>query len=309
MSDSSKTPPGQATAPQPMTPEQLRLLTQSGVAQNLLNGSSGSKAGMKISPDDNIFLGIYRTPSSLEGPNRDIMHGGGTLDNNMSYGQARLLPSTWMESDPDLLKKFVTTGILNKVPGFDVGMGIGDIISAWDDLVKTSWEINQRSDGGKKWSPWDVLDSYSNPKSNWGTVRKGDWLYDAATGEKVKYVGPKTKTTTSRDVNLSSAEDVKALTTQVLTQALGRAPTSQEVAQYKSTINAQEQANPTMTTTTQTLNDMGEVSSQSSSTSGGFDSAAQQQLVQDQASKTPEYAKYQSGTTYWNALMSMLTGG
>lgn len=227
----------------------------------------------------------------------------------MTYDQARLLPSQWMDSDPSKLKQLVNTGILNKVPGFDVGMGMPEIISAWDELVKTSFELNQaKGKGAKVWTPWDVLDTYGNSKGSFGSVKRGDWLYDAATGEKLKYVGPRSKTTTSRDVNLSSAEDVKALTTQVLTQALGRAPTAKEVAQYKSTINAQENANPTLTTTTQTLNDQGEATAQSSKTTGGFDAAAQQQLVQDQASGTPEFAKYQSGTTYWNALMQMMTG-
>lgn len=230
--------------------------------------------------------------------------------NTLTYDQARLLPSQWMESDPNMLKQLVNKGILNKVPGFQVGMGMPDIISAWDELVKSSYEMNQsKTNGAKKWTPWDVLDTYGNTKMNFGTVRQGDWLYDIATGAKVKYVGPKSKTTTSRDVNLSSAEDVKALTTQVLTQALGRAPTAAEVAQYKSTINAQENENPTLTTTTQTMNDQGEVGSQSTKTTGGFDSTAQAQLVQDQAAKSPEFAKYQSGTTYWNALMQMMTGG
>ncbi len=305
MSGSSKTPPGQATAPQAMTPEQLQALVNSGVANNLVAGSSSSSG--KITDNSTIYMGTKLAQPT--GNRLDVQHGMST-DNNLTYAEARMLPREWLQNDPDKLKQLINTGILNKVPGFDVGMGIPEIMSAWDDLVQASYAMNQNlGDGDKKWTPFDILNSYSNAKNNWGTVRKGDWLYDAATGDKVKYVGPRSKTTTSRDVNLSSAEDVKALTTSVLTQALGRAPTAQEVAQYKSTINAQENANPTVTTTTQTLNDMGEAVSQSSKTTGGFDAAAQQQLVQDQASKTPEYAKYQSGTTYWNALMSMLTGG
>lgn len=277
------------------------------IAQNqaLIGAVQQSTTG-KISNSSTIYLGVGRLPTKTQG---DVQHGGGILNESTTYDQARLLPSDWYQNDPDTLKRLVNTGIINKVPGFNPGMGLGDIISAWDELVKTSYELNQSSSSSKKWTPWDVLDSYSNPKSDYGTVRQGDWLYDAATGNKIKYVGPKSKTTTSRDVNLSSAEDVKALTTQVLTQALGRAPTAAEVAQYKATINAQQEANPTMTTTTQTLDDQGQAVAQSSKTSGGFDAAAQQQLIQDQAQKQPEYAKYQSGTTYWNALMQMMTGG
>ncbi|WP_460996981.1 hypothetical protein, partial [Staphylococcus aureus] len=71
--------------------------------------------------------------------------------------------------------------------------------------------------------------------------------------ERVKYVGPTSQTTKNTSINLSSSQDVQALTTQVLTQALGRAPTAKEVAQYKSTLNAAEKANPQITTTTSQL--------------------------------------------------------
>ena len=286
-----------------MTPAELQAYQNSQVGN-----ASATYTGGTMVPTSLIYLAQTGSPHTAgENP---LARPNGPQWQTMTYDQARLLPSLWMESDPDKLKQLINTGILNKVPGFDVGMGMPEIVSAWDDLVKASYELNQtKGNGAKKWTPWDVLDTYSNPKSGYGTVRKGDWLYDVATREKLKYVGPKSKTTTSRDVNLSSAEDVKALTTSVLTQALGRAPTAAEVAQYKATINAQENANPTLTTTTQTLNDQGEAVAQSSKSSGGFDAAAQQQLVQDQASKTPEFAKYQSGTTYWNALMQMMTGG
>lgn len=299
MAGNKKTPPGQPTAPTPSGGSQLtleQLLQQSNnIAAQALTGVGGTSG--KITDTSQIYMGTYTSPTN-------------SFENNLSYAQARLLPRDWMESDPEKLKTLVNAGIMGKVPGFSVGMGLPDILSAWDDLVQSSYALNQNlKEGQKKWTPWDVLDTYGNAKGSFGTVKKGDWLYDVATGEKIKYVGPRSKTTTSRDVNLSSAEDVKALTTQILTQALGRAPTAKEVAQYKATINAQEEANPTVTTTTQTLDDQGQVASQSSKSTGGFDAAAQQQMVQDQVIGTPEFAKYQSGTTYWNALMSMLTGG
>jgi len=297
------TPPGQATAPASNQVTLAQIMAQSQAASNSIMGASPSAPGGKMSDSSPIYMGKVGTtsPFTREGVVQQ-------KDQTLTYDQARLLPGDWYQNDPDQLKKLVNTGILNKVPGFQAGMGIGDIISAWDELVKTSFQLNQRTGSEKRWTPWDVLNTYSNPKGTYGEVKQGDWMVDAATGEKVKYVGPKSKTTTSRDVNLSSAEDVKALTTQVLTQALGRAPTSKEVAQYKSTINAQEAANPTITTSTQNINDRGEVASQNSTTSGGFDAAAQAQVVQDQASQSPEFAKYQSGTTYWNAMMQMLTG-
>jgi len=302
------TPPGQPTAPAPkggsgLTLEQL-IAQSNSLASQAISGSASANSG-KIQDSSEIFMGTDKPQT--EGNNPEVQHGI-AMQNNLTYAEARMLPRDWMDSDPDKVKQLVNLGIMNKVPGFDVGMGLPEILSAWDDLVQASYALNQNTKG-KKWSPFDVLDTYSNSKMNLGTVKKGDWMYDVATGEKLKYVGPKNKTTVSRDINLSDTGDVKALTTQVLTQALGRAPTAKEVAQYKSTINAQESANPNITTTTSTLNDQGETVAQSNKTTGGFDASAQQQLVQDQAAGSQEYGKYQSATTYWNAMMQTLTGG
>lgn len=225
-----------------------------------------------------------------------------TGKNEMSYESARLMPTSW---DDKQKKDFIAKGILYKIPGFSSDMGMPEIVSAWDDLVKSSMAFSQ---SGSQWSPWDVMDSYKK-KENFGTVRRGDWLYDAATGDKVKYVGPRSKTTTSKNIDLSSAEDVKALTTQMLTELLGRAPTVEELAKYRASINGYENANPEITTTTSKLDDMGEVVSQSSKTTGGASQAAIGGLVSDAAKEGPEYGKFQGATTYYNALMQMVGGG
>jgi hypothetical protein len=151
------------------------------------------------------------------------------------------------------------------------------------------------------------MESYKTD-GKFGTVRRGDWLYDIATGEKVKYVGPKSKTTTNKNVNLSSPEDVRALTTQMLSELLGRAPTPEELSKYRAAINGYEEANPEVTTTTSTLNDQGEVVAQSSKTTGGASAAARGTLVEDAAKKGPEYGKFQSATTYFDAMMQMIGG-
>lgn len=291
---------------------QAMLDSQGNAAMAGAGGANG-----KINPNSIIYMGPGKMGSTLgnRGPNYGISQGGplvgiaGNQPDNWKYSDAKLLPVQWMESDPDKLKQLINNGILRKVPGFDPGMGMPEVLDAWDNLVQAAFAMNQANPNGKQYTPWDVLNTYSNEKGKYGTVRKGDWEYDIATGEKVRYVGPKTKTQTDKRIDLSSAEDVRALTTQVLTQALGRAPTAKEVAQYKATINAQEQANPTLTTQTQHLNDMGEVVNTETNTSGGLGAEAKAGLVQTQAQKGPEYGKYQSGTTYWNAMMQMIAGG
>lgn len=230
---------------------------------------------------------------------------------SMSYGQARGLPVQWMTQDQGKLKEFVNTGILRKIPGFDVGMGMPEILSAWDELLKNAWVMNQtgsKTASGEQWTPWDVMNTYSNSGMNFGTVRKGDWEYDIATGERLRYVGPKTKVSSQQRIDLSSPEQVQALTTQMLTELLGRAPNAEELAKYKTAINAYEQANPLVSTTTETLNDMGEVVNTATTQKGGVTNEARGQLISTEAKKGPEYGKYQAGTTYWNALMQLLGG-
>lgn len=277
-----------------------------------LNGVMQSPAGRSKTPGmgEKIYLGPGSGGQSYAGqaisePMRRRME---AESNSMSYDQARGLPLSWLSSNPNKLRDFVNMGVLRKIPGFNVNMGMPEILSAWDDMLLASWGINKAGGGGKTWSPWDVMNSYSNSGMNFGTVRRGDWLYDVGTGEKVKYVGPKSKTTTQKRIDLSSPEDVKALTTQMLSELLGRAPTAEELGKYKSAINAYEQSNPMIATTTETLNDMGEVVSTSTKTEGGASEAAKSMVVTEQAKQGPEYGKYQSGTMYWGAMMDLLGG-
>lgn len=272
------------------------------------NAGTGVRApSLGASPFSNskVYMGQSRSGGLIGNtldPTGATKAGGGTSGRQyLSYEDARLEPTQW---DDKQLKNFVNKGILYKLPGFGTNMGMPEIVSAWDELVKASLTFSKP---GQEWSPQDVMDSYA-VDGKFGTIRKGDWLYDAQTGEKVKYVGPRSKTTTSKRVDLSSAEDVRALTTQMLTELLGRAPTSEELSKYRSSIAGYEKSNPEITKTTTTLNDMGEEVAQSSTTSGGATDAARSMIVTDAAKKGPEYGKYQSATTYFNAMMQMLGG-
>lgn len=228
------------------------------------------------------------------------------------YGQAVLAPTQW---GSDQLREFVNKGIVSKIPGFDVGMGMPQIQSAWQSLVQSSIMFNQGLKPGQApWTPMDVMDTWSNQKGKFGTQRQGDWIFDVATGERIKYVGKTSRTTTSKSVDLSSPEQAQALVTQVLRETIGRAPTPAEVAKFKASINGYEQANPTVTKTTEQLTpDLSagtvNVTSQSSTTSGGVSDAVRAALVSDPTHDTKEYGKYQSATTYWDAMMQMIGGG
>ena len=233
----------------------------------------------------------------------------------MDYETARVLPTGWT---PERLKQFVNKGIMYGIPGFDVGMGMPEIVAAWDDLVRASATF---STGGRKWTPWDVMESYGGSgKQNFGTMTKGDWVYDVATGERLKYVGKTTRKTKTEQVDLSSPEEVQALVTQVLREALGRAPNEKELAKFKATISGFEKEHPTVTEVTETATaesieaarasggDVFTGAQQSSVTSGGVSDAARAALVTAPTEETKEYGKFQAGTTYWDAMMQMIGG-
>lgn len=283
------------------------VLNTLGIQGGLAQGGSGlGMMGSQLTDNSIVYVGNLGKPSNIYGPFSS------KLPYSTAYAQAKLAPRDWSDKQ---LKEFVNTGILNKMPGFDVGMGLPEVMDAWDNLVQRTYQLNQGlSPDQKKWTPADVMATYSNKKGSFGTQRQGDWIFDVATGERLKYVGPTTKTTTSKNVDLSSPEEAQALITQVLREALGRAPTAKELAKFKSSITGLEKSHPEVTTTTQQLSPnlaTGEVdvTSQSSTTSGGVSDAARAQLVSDPTMETEEYGKYQGGTTYFNALLQMVGGG
>jgi hypothetical protein len=192
-------------------------------------------------------------------------------------------------------------------------MGMPQIQAAWQKMVDASVLFNQGLKSGQKpWSPWDVLNSWSDNKGKFGTTTKDGWVYDVATGERLKYVGATTKTTKSTQLDLSSSEQVQAIAQSALQQALGRNPSAKELAQFKSTIAGYEKAHPQVTTTTQQLTpDLAtgslDVTNQSSTTTGGVTDAERQGLVTEAAQKTPEYGKYQAAN-YFQMLLGMVGG-
>lgn len=281
-------------------------------AQDAVNNALGAFGVSAQNQNPGVWLGV-----GPEGKGQSYaqlrMRGYQDKDLLTDYDQARLMPLEW---DNATTRAFVNKGIMNKIPGFDVNMGMPEIQAAWENMVKSSVLFNMKAGGAedKRWTPWDVMNSYSNQKGKFGTVQKGDWVFDVATGERIKYVGPKSRTTTSKQVDLSSPEDAKVLVTQTLRELLGRAPTAKELGQFKASINGYERQHPEVTTTTQELSPdlaSGEVNvtSQSSTTSGGVTDAARAALVQSPTVDTKEYGKYQAATTYWDAMMQMISGG
>lgn len=275
-------------------------LARYGITQQGLVGGAFSSTGP--SPTDMVRVGKKYLPSVRAEGIGYVSPSSGTT----SYQSAQNLPAQWYNNNPGIYKDFINKAILYKLPGASPDMGLPEAGETWDKLLQTA--INLSKTTGRQWSPWDVLESYNHKPGSLGTSRQGDWLIDNATGERVKYVGPKTKTTTGRAVDLSSPEEVQALAQQALTQMIGRAPTDKELAQFKASLNAFERENPEITTTTETYNDMGEVVATDVQRSGGASEAALSGLIQEDVKDTKEYGKYQGGTTFFNALLQMVGG-
>jgi len=293
------------------------MFSSAGININSLtaNPGQGAASGGRMSGSSSIYMGknpayspftVGGTQMARTGPYAEGLGKRPSVseDRMVSYGDAQNMPLSWSSKE---ISKFVNSGILYKIPGFSSNMGMPEVMSAWDDALKASYAFSQS--GGKKWTPWDVIDSYKTGTGGYGEVKQGDWMVDAATGAKIKYVGPRSKTQVDKHVDLSSAEDVQAITTNALTQLLGRAPTEKEVAQYKATINGYEKAHPQVTTTTQQINAQGEAGGTSSTTTGGATTEGRQALISEETVGSQEYNKYQAGTTYYNALLAMMGGG
>jgi len=282
----------------------LTGMSQSQLQAGTLGGGFNNSAPM---PGDKVKIGKqYKPEIRLEG-----MGWRRSSTDDMTYQEAQSLPGYWYNSNPNLYKQFVSKLIMYKYPGASADMGIPEAMSAWDDLLKMAITLNKSQTGGTKanWSPWDILESYNKKPGSMGTHREGDWLIDNATGERVKYVGPKTKTTKQTAIDLSDPKQVQAIAEQTLTQMIGRAPTAKELAQFKASLNGYERDHPEITTTTEHYDDMGNVTASDVVHSGGVTDAARASLVGEKVKGTKEYGKYQSGTTYFNALMQMIGGG
>lgn len=299
--------PGTSSSSKGSSSDPLALtgMTQQQLSSGTLGVTPFSNTGPL--PTDSIFVGAQ----ALGRPVGTRGHDPHRYSGFTTYQEAQSLPGQWYSSDPNLYKSFVSKLIMYKYPGASSDMGIPEAMSAWDDLLKMAITLNKAQGKNLKtnWTPWAILESYNRKPGSLGTHREGDFLVDNATGERVKYVGPKTKTTKQSAIDLSNHEQVQAIAEQALTQMIGRAPTTKELAQFKATLNGYEREHPEITTTTDHYDDMGNVTASDVVHSGGVSDAARAGLITGGVKKTKEYGKYQSGTTYFNALMQMVGGG
>lgn len=100
---------------------------------------------------------------------------------------------------------------------------------------------------------------------------------------------------TSKSYKQYNLQQVKGLAESAFQEAIGRAPSADELARFQASLNAAEKQSPTVSTSSGT----------SSTTSGGVDAS---QFAKDTAELAPEYQSYQKATTYFDTMISSLRG-
>ncbi len=162
--------------------------------------------------------------------------------------------------------------------------GIIDDPSSWDK-VESAWKAavvgsNNAYKAGRYLTPWNVVDMWES------------------LGDPAKRNPTKPKEVTSTSYNIPSAQEAEAMVKAIFRDKIGRDPSDGELAKYRSMVVTKAKANPSVTTTT-----ISPDGNQTSTTTGGIDL---QSVAGDAVEGDDDYGVYQSVTTFYNALQSML---
>lgn len=197
-------------------------------------------------------------------------------------------PFLWDENEvADAIKKFQKAGVTSVVD-FD------SLQKAWSGLAQRAGAMYSLSSGQKKVTPWDVLDLYKSEVAKAGT---------GGAGGSGGFTG--THTQTQKTVTEIREADAWSALRQTTSQLLGHDPDDQEVRDFAYRMNSLAAANPSISTTTGNYQD-GQLTNSSTKTKPGFGSADVARNAYDDAQEDPDYAEYQSSTTYFNAALAAL---
>lgn len=271
-----------------LTPEELAALGQF----QSLNGTGASSSGRVWMPG---VQGLGALPPGAP-PSAQQFAGGWTSEDSADGAYFN-----WTQkARDDFRAKGLLSGLLTQ------GAGDLEAYSLWQSLVKQSSLYGAQNQAV---SPLDILSGYVKGNSKGGWVKDGDFEVNPTTGER-RYVGPKFKTTTQTNVNLTDPATARAIATKVFQDLLGRDPGQGEIGAYAQALSQSEAANPSQTTTTTQYDaTTGQATDQSSVTTGGMTADGQQLLAEDAIKKKAEYGATQAATTYMNALQAAVGGG
>lgn len=273
--------------------------------QKLFGNTATSSAGA-----GRVFMGNTKSHKGvsqqdlahLPAADRNAILSGATVPNWMSTVDAENQFFKWnAKQRADFVAKGLLSGLLTQ--------GAGDLEGAqlWKNLVDQAASYGAAN---QHVSPLDILNGYVKNNSSGGWVKSSDGQFEInpATGQK-RYIGPKFKTTTQTNADLTDPATARAIATSVFQSLLGRDPGDGEISAYAAALAASEQANPSVaTTTTQYDPTTGEATNSSTVTTGGMSDQGRQQLAMDEIKKKKEYGATQAATTYMNALEQAVGG-
>lgn len=244
--------------------------------------SSNNLASSPSSKDPPVYLGAKYKPGTQN--YYDMVRRGHSTDNVLSLSQAQQM---YFGFDQKTRDKFMSQ---LQLAGYDAStLNDNKMSQLWAGYVAQAAGYYA---SGKKVSPWDVISK--------------DMTQREASGAAASQA--RTVTSTQTQAQLSSRTDASALFEQAASSLMGRAPTKSESAKFFGALNKYEKANPQTTTTTSNYSDVGDLTSQSSTSKGGVSADARAYLAEQQAKADPEYGAYQAATTYMGALMQAIKG-
>lgn len=211
-------------------------------------------------------------------------------DRTLTLQQAVNEPYLWDQDEvAEAIKKFQAAG-LTGVKDFDT------LAQAWGGLVQRAGKMYSLSSGQRKVTPWDVLDLYKTEQLKAGTLSKpgpGDPGFNGRT------------TVVNRQVSDVDEGEAWTALRATLSNMLGRDPGDDEVRDFSYRMGHLAARNPSISKTITQYRD-GQAVSSNTRTKQGFSSDDLARSAYEEAQGDPDYAEYQSATTYFNAALSAL---
>lgn len=241
--------------------------------------------------DDRVWFGTTKPKAAqkpilgreyAQGEGEDLGEAEPAGDKTSTVEAAVNMPFLWEQDEIDeAMEKMRAAGL--PVKDFD------DMTAVWQKMVTRASQIYSLSAGEKKVSPWDALDMYKSEAEKSGTLQ-------ALNRSEVR---------TATSVNELTEGQSWSVLRQTLSSMLGRDPSDQELRDYTYRMNSLAAKNPSISRTVTKYKD-GEAVSSNTHSSGGFTESDAAEAAYMQAQNDPDYAEYQSATTYYNALQSAL---
>lgn len=294
-------------AEDPAVPPWLQGIVSDAAASSQTGGSGAARNGGvaggsmytsqywtdKVRLGSDRFRQVSNHPGTDNGSYRNVLSKSGISGLDIANG----VPYGWSPKQLQTNMKRMSDAVGVKIKTFD------DVLKVWGQAVNRAQMISFATEGKRQLTPWDVLDLTKKE-----TLRAGITYNGGAAGgvPKEGSMGYTKFTQTDRQIQDVTKGDAYAVLKRAASEALGRAPTTDELRAFTSVANHAASEDPTTTTTTSTIdNALGKTKSSSSKTKKGF-GPNDLGMLGDKKADTPEAGAYQAAGMYYNALVQAL---